>query len=76
MEVIISAFVLLADVSPLCLKRATVTEAEHEISAGMRGQMWVCSHKHPKPLHHNDAARIYLQKAVHSFLDERLQLAK
>ena len=76
MGVIISAFVLLVEVSPLCLKRATITQTEHEIASGMCGQMWVCPHKHPKPLHHNDGVDTHLQKPVHSFLDERLQLAK
>lgn len=33
--VIISAFVLLVEVSPLCLERATITETEHEIASEM-----------------------------------------
>lgn len=74
--VIISAFVLLVEVSPLCLKRATMTETEHEIASGMCGPMWVCPHKHPKSLHYSDGVDTHLQKPVYSFLGERLQLAK
>lgn len=74
--VIISAFVLRVEVSPSCLERATITETEHEIASGMCGQMWVCPHKHPKFLHHSHGVDTHLQKPVHSFLGERLQLAK
>lgn len=60
----ISAFVLLVDVSPPGLKRATVTETEHKISGKMHGHTWVHPYKHPRHLRSKDAVHTYVQKAV------------